>query len=169
MAIKAKIKRKPNKKLQDAIRKQVAPVLSVGVLNGAKDLNGEFIAIRAYYNEFGTYEKGVLNDKDTTSGIPARAPFRTTIKNKSEEWIKKVKQFVENLPADDPNRLVKAFEALGQIMQGDISQTIGSNLPPLLAINTILAKEAQGIADPERTLVEHGDFQKSISYQVDKN
>lgn len=159
------VKRNPNLKAKAALQNIDNPKLFIGVLKGSKDKEGKFIAERAFYNEYGT------------DHIPSRPAIRLTFAEKSKEWNRLVTNFVKN-GYTTQGVMRRAFEVLGQLARGDISRKIGSNIPPVLAESTLKAKtnrlKSKGgyvsddaIANRSKTLIDTGEYQKSIDYTVD--
>lgn len=152
--IKTTVTRKSNGKAKKNIKEQKEPDLEVGIFEGSKYLDGKQVAQIAYYQEFGTHD-GLV--------IPPRPAWRLTVKEKRNEWVRNA---VENLKsiAGDEKAIWKVYNNLGLSAQTDISEKIGSNLPPTLAPETIRRKKKKGIAANERTLVETQNLQQSVAF-----
>jgi hypothetical protein len=133
------------------LAKQQAPQLKVGVLEGATDSEGQAIAPRAFYNEFGT------------KYIPPRPAFRLTIKARQENWKNGVIRVMKG-KTREPGIFMKAYRLLGEVVKADLIQKIGSGVEPALSPITEKRKAKLGKKMPALTLVEDGDYQKSIDY-----
>ena len=94
---------------------------------GKKKIGGIEIAKNALIQEYGT-------DK-----IPPRPFMRRTIEKHQKEWIKFLN---ENFDAELNNNvtLEQIMRKIGAIMAGDMKKTIGENLPPPNAPETIKRK-----------------------------
>lgn len=136
-------------------------ILKVGVPSGAKvqrkDGTVMQVAEYAYYNEFGTVN------------TPARAAFRITLGNKEDTWYKNIGKYIKDANlAEDPNGLYKALEALGLIAEEDIRYTIEkTSILPRLADETVARKMNKGKADPTKTLVDEGNYARSITHTIE--
>ena len=143
------------RKRLEGIAREAGVVLKVGVLAGATDAQGEPIAPRAYYNEFGT------------AHIPPRPAFRNTVDAKAANWAQGLTSLVRGRMAE-AGVVKNAFQQLGEVMKEDIQDTIGSGVGPALAESTVKAKTRKGLAAPALQLVEDADYQNSIKHEVKK-
>lgn len=144
-------------KLQAAlIRLQTVKNISmkVGVLNGATNgETGEKIAQYAAANEFGTLT------------APARPAFRNTIASKSDSWGGALSALMDGKAVNDTN-LRSAFNGLGTLMVQDIRDTIEEGDFTPLAPATVESKRKKGRAEPNKPLVDTGDFQRAIDFEI---
>jgi hypothetical protein len=133
------------------IAKETAgPSVRVGVLEGATDMNGEPVAPRAFYNEFGTED------------IPARPAIRLTLAEKQKDWANGFASTVKG-KTTAAGIVEKALGLVGEVAAGHIREKIGSGVGPALAPATIARKIKLGKAAPALQLVEDGDYQRSIA------
>jgi hypothetical protein len=141
-------------------------VLRVGFLEGAKypeKTNARFlkavgsdatpsvvpsipIAQAAFWNEYGT------------TRAPSRPFFRTTIAQKSKDWGAKLALALKATNYDGQ----KALALLGQDMRDDVENSIAQWSDPANAPLTIKIK---GFDKP---LVDSGDMQRAVDYEVKK-
>ena len=139
----------------EQIARQAEVTLKVGVLEGAIDSKGEAVALRAFYNEFGTVN------------IPARPAFRNTVADKASNWAHGLGTLVRGRMTE-PGVVENAFQQLGEVMKGDIQDTIGSGVGAELKESTVKAKTRKELAAPALQLVEAADYQNSIKFKVNK-
>jgi hypothetical protein len=142
-----------NKALEQLMGNKM-PGLKVGVLENAKDPEGEPIAPRAFYNEFGT------------AHIPPRPAFRLTIEEKSAAWANGLVSKLKDGNIFDEAKVEAAVKLLAETMKSDLMRKIGSGVAPASAASTVRRKQSLGKAAPYLTLVEDGDYQKSIDYEI---
>ncbi|WP_447875894.1 hypothetical protein [Serratia fonticola] len=130
--------------------------MNVGVLAGSTNEDtGELIAPYAAADEFGT------------STIPARPAFRITVAEKTGDWASQLASGVSNI-AGDPESIEKAFNQLGLVMVQDIRDTIEEGVAPENAESTVKAKTRKGRAEPDKTLIDSGSYQRAIDYEIIK-
>ncbi len=106
--------------------------VKVGVQAGATysegPLAGQSVAVNLARHEFGAPK----------AGIPARAPFRTTIAKKKTQWVKEAGGYLKASAGHiDPEA---ALTAVGDVMAMDIQQSFNDGLEPALKPATIRAK-----------------------------
>jgi hypothetical protein len=190
-----------NKKLEQLMGNKM-PGLKVGVLENAKDPEGEPIAPRAFANEFGATinhpaskrrlifrEKGEKdkgggkyrfarnNDKRAlfgmevdvagyTTTIPPRPAFRLTVEEKSGEWVNGLVAKLKDGNIFDEAKVEAAVKKLAETMKSDLMRKIKSGIAPASAESTVRRKQSLGKKVPHLTLVEDGDYQKSIDYEI---
>lgn len=110
---------------------------------------GASLAERAYKNEYGT------------SKIPARPFMHITAENNGRKWLATLKGAVQN-----GYTFKEALVMVGEVGHKDVMQTIESHVPPPNSPATIAAKRARGRTHPETTLIDTGEMQKGVSYEV---
>ncbi|REF28689.1 hypothetical protein BDD26_3639 [Xenorhabdus cabanillasii] len=131
--------------------------VQAGVLAGATNEDtGEPIAPYAAANEFGT------------RNIPPRPFMRSTIADKSDEWVQLIASQIRG-KLQDANGIEAAFNTLGMVMASDIKDSIEQTLPPPNAPATVASKIKKGRASPGQTLVDSGSLQRAIDYEVIKS
>jgi hypothetical protein len=134
------------KTLPEIEKKEVA----IGVQADAVDEEtGEYIAVRALYNELGT------------DRIPARPFISSTSDERRNDWWEKFEQGLNkalygNASNDAP------FELSGLLAQRDIQNKIRDIKTPPLAQSTI---DLKGSSDP---LIDTGQMRQSVRYEVRK-
>ena len=109
-----------------------APGVKVGVQAGSTysegPLAGQSVAVNLARHEFGAPK----------AGIPARAPFRTTLAKKKGQWAKDAAAYLMRSAGHiDPKA---ALTAVGDVMAMDIQQSFNDGLEPALKPATIRAK-----------------------------
>lgn len=125
-------------KLEAALRK-IAEGLSkpgtvrVGFLSDAKYPDGKSVAMIAAINEYGRKFK----KKDGTTGFqPPRPFFRNMIDAEKGGWPNAVASELKRLHYDVP----KTLDSIGQLLQGQLKQSISTLVTPPLAASTIRRK-----------------------------
>lgn len=138
-----------NPRIKEALEKKLGmqigiknPTLEVGFLQEAKYDDGIPVAQVAYQNEFGTHK------------IPPRPFFRTAIKKNSNKWLK----FFQNRAKENKPLIVLGM--LGEVIRGDIVQSINQMNTPPNAKSTISAK---GSSKP---LVDTGFMRAGVDFRV---
>ena len=119
----------------------------VGIFEDARYPEGESVAQRAYWHEYGR-------------GVPERPFFRPTIAEKQQEW--------SDLATKGAQKVLEAeitpeqfFETLGALAAGNVKETISALRDPPLHEKTI---ERKGFDKP---LVDTGVMLNSISHRVE--
>lgn len=145
-----------------------------GVLEGAKNTEGQSVAQYAAYNEFGAvipvtpkmkaffrHRLGV-NLKKRALVIPARPFMRRTLEKHRQEWVHGVAALLKNgrSPQD-------TLQLVGKRMADDIQAQIMSNMDPA---NSGLTTQIKNERESGRagTLVNTGALVRSINYEVEK-
>lgn len=136
-------------KLRQALAKMAAKLkepgtLRVGFLEGATAPNGDSLALRAFFNEFGTER------------IPPRPFFRNMIAAKAGEWPRGIAFQLKATNYDA--RLT--LERTGEAIKGQLKESILDLWTPPLAASTIRKKGF------EKPLIEHGDMINAVAWEV---
>jgi hypothetical protein len=135
-------------KALDAIAVNVskASVVEVGFLAGATYPDGTSVPMVAAINEYGAPSRG----------IPPRPFFRSMIAEKSKEWPDAVQKLLKahGYAAD------ATLMDMGELIKGELQQSIVDLISPPLAASTIAAK---GSSKP---LVDTGVMLRSVDYAV---
>ena len=143
------------KSLQDMLQgplKVKVGILEGGSYSGGGHEAGANVAQVAAWHEYGT-----------SKGIPARAPFRTTLAEKRGEWVNGLK----TLLAMNPQNPGAALTAIGEIAAHDIQAKIESGSLKALADSTIREKARLGYPHAAIPLVRTGEMMNAISSQLD--
>lgn len=119
--------------------------LEVGFMSNATYPDGTKVAEVAYTNEYGDYYHN----------IPARPFMRETAYKRRKYWISTVEKLLER-----GNSIDKAFSILGEVMVGDIKESIIDFDDPPNAPYTIQEK---GFNDP---LIKTGHMLKSVTSRL---
>jgi len=125
----------------------------VGVLEGAKNEEGQSIAEYAAVNEFGG------------NGIPARPFMRPTAREKGKEWGQLFAQVTRGKLASDQTVAKRALMAVGRVAAADIQAKIMSNVPPPNNPAYAKSKQKKG-GGYSGTLFLSGDMHKSINFEL---
>lgn len=130
--------------------------MNVGVLSGSTNEDtGELIAPYAAANEYGTLT------------IPARPALRNAIAEKSIDWAEQLANGVKSANGK-PGDIESVFNALGMTIVQDFVDSIESFTPPPNAPSTVKAKTKKGRAEPGKTLIDSGSYERSINYEIIK-
>jgi hypothetical protein len=114
-------------KLKATKTKLGAPLeVQVGFLEKAKYPNGTFVAMVAAIQEFGAPK----------AGIPPRPFFRTMIAKHKADWPKQIAKFVK----DNDYNARQALDAMGQVIAGDLRQSIVDTMAPQLSAVTLMLR-----------------------------
>lgn len=151
------------KKLIDEMVGHRMPSVKVGVQEGATSGDGDPIAPRAFYNEFGTVN------------IPARPAFRQTVQAREGEWCRAFLAYLKGRLRES-GAVFNAGRLLGTLMAKDIQRTIldGGDFAPLDP-KTVKAKQARidghkgrhGKGTAATPLIDTGDYVKAIEAVVE--
>lgn len=142
------------------------PHTRVGFLEGSTEGDGTSMPAVAAENEFGNPAKKQ----------PPRPFFRQMIAKHKGEWSKQLgaKLIATNYDA------MKALAGMGEVMAGELQQSITDLMTPVLADSTILQKgggtlaklakararaRALGIAGPDKPLIDTGDMLKGVAHE----
>lgn len=132
----------------------VGPSVRAGFLEGPGYPEGPNFASVAAWNEFGT------------SRAPPRPFFRQAIKAGAPQWGAQLGKVLTANGMDGP----AALTAMGQVIAGQIRQSIQALTSPPLAPSTIAAKSRGGVAagwaGPEKPLIHTGDMWDAVDYEV---
>lgn len=126
-------------------------ILEGGSYSGGGNEAGASIAQVAAWHEYGT-----------SKGIPARAPFRTTLEEKRDEWVNDLK----NLLAMNLQNPGAALTVIGEIAAHDIQAKIESGSLEALKESTIREKTKLGYPHAAIPLVRTGEMMNAISSQL---
>lgn len=137
--------------------------LSVGFLEGATYPDDTPVASVAFWNEFGTTR--LAEGPASKTGAPAtseRQPprpfFRSMIAEKSPEWPAQIAALAKSTNYDGP----RVLALMGEIIEGELKQSINNFTDPPLAPATVKAK---GFDKP---LIESSNMVNSTGYEVKK-
>ena len=123
-----------------------AKSVKIGFFENARYPDGTPVAMVAAIQEFGA----------PRAGIPPRPYFRNMIAAKKGEWPTAIAKFLK----DNNNDAVRTLNDLGELVAGQLRQSIRDTNDPPLAPATIARK---GFSKP---LVDTGRMLNSISYEV---
>lgn len=153
------------------------PYVQVGFLHGATYPNGTPVAMVAAIQEFGA----------SRAGIPPRPFFRTMIEREAANWSAGVAKLLQK----NKFNAVLTLNQLGQVMAGQLQQSIADVMAPPLSPTTLMLRKmrrddpslkvgkrvvqeararvaagesALGVSD--KPLVDTGHLMASVSYQV---
>lgn len=122
------------------------PELRVGFLEGSTYPDGTSVPVVAAINEFGA----------PGAGIPPRPFFRGAVAEHADGWGDDIGPALKAADYDT----TKALAVMGEVIKGDIQQSIRQFSDPPNALATIKAK---GAAQP---LVDSGHMLASVAYEV---
>lgn len=134
-------------------------VVKTGFFDTAKYDDGTPVAYVAAQNEFGHPAKN----------IPSRPFFRNAIKANEQKWESAAGQLIAsviegNLPKE------QALEQLGQLMKGDIQESIIDGEFEPLKQSTLDARQSrkrtEGVS--KKPLIDSGHMMRSVDYVVEK-
>jgi hypothetical protein len=129
-----------------AAKVKSAKTLRVGFLEGSTNTKGVSIPMYAAVNEFGAPSRGQ----------PPRPFFRNFIAKYSPDWPKALKGLLKGTDYD----VNKSFEILGDVMEGELRQSINDLVSPPLAASTI---ERKGFDKP---LIDKSDMVNSVKHEI---
>lgn len=120
---------------------------------------GELVSVVAYANEFG-------------HGVPARPFIRPTIKKENAKWSRLMSYELKEA-LHKKISVEKAFDIVGQKVEGDIRETITQVYSPPLADATIKARlskyaKQDKIGNLTKPLVETGYMLNTLTSKVEK-
>ena|ERR1700739_4989514 len=122
-------------KLDEIARKlNKAGTLKVGFLEGATYPDGTSVAEVAAYQEFGT--------PNARFPIPPRPFFRTMIAKESPGWPDAVLNLIKAYDYDTD----RVLDAMGQLIKGQLQQSIIDTTSPPLSEVTLMLRSMQGSA-----------------------
>jgi hypothetical protein len=113
-----------------------ATTLRVGFLEGAKYPDGTPVAMVA----------AIQNDGAPAAGIPPRPFFRNMIKDHSSEWPALIEKILQSSKYDSQRTL----EMLGEVIVGQLKQSIADTYDPPLSQVTLLLREIYTIDGTRR-------------------
>jgi hypothetical protein len=105
-----------------------ASTLRVGILEGATEADGTPSAMVAFWAEFGTRT------------APPRPFFRTMIAKHGDEWPGQISALLANNGMDAKN----ALEVMGQVIAGELRQSIIDVVAPPLSPITLMLRKMVG-------------------------
>lgn len=108
------------------------------------------IMMRAVWNEFGT-----------SRGIPERPFLRTTMTKNHAKYRSAVTKIAKNI-VNGSGTMDGELNRLGLMAQGDVQETIGSNMGPANAPATIAKKKSS------KTLIDAGEMRQKVTYDVER-
>ena len=145
-------------KLQEIMKKvEKSTEVKVGFLEGAQYPDGTSVPMVAAIQEYGT------------STIPSRPFFRTMVAEKSPGWGDALAAIAKRNNYD----MGKSMAEMGELIGGQLGQSIIDTNAPPLAKETILARASGSkrgrIKSPTigKPLIDTGNMLNSIGYQVD--
>ena len=140
--------------------------IKAGVIENATYDDGTKVSEVARKNEYGL------------DGNPPRSFFRSTQKNKFNDWFNKFTKLCQR-----DLQIQQIAHQIGTMMRKDIIKKIDSNMPPPNSKETLIAwseyknnsknekvrqKRAQKLMSNKRTLIFSGEMQNSINYEIVK-
>lgn len=140
------------KNISNLLAKITKVKVEAGVFSdaGSSPKSGQSIVEYAYYNEYGTEH------------IPARPFMRITTDAKGEHWTKSMADCFDKALKNEGETLDFDLARVGMQMEGDIKETISSNISPANTPATIKRKGSS------RTLIDTGLLRASITSRVSK-
>lgn len=140
------------KNISMLLAKMAKVKIEAGVFSdaGSNLKSGDSIVDYAYYNEYGTEH------------IPARPFMRITADSKGDHWTKLMADCFDQIIENEGKGLELELGKVGVQMEGDIKETISSNIAPVNAPATIKKKGSS------RTLIDTGALRAAISSRVSK-
>lgn len=127
----------------------------VGFLAGATYPDGTSVAQVAFWNEYGHVHRDA--EGNIKFEVPPRPFFRRAIAANSKFWGV---QLARQLRITDYHTAL-AFGRMGELIAGQIAESISIFNAPVLALSTVNRKGS------EKPLVETGHMLASISYEVE--
>lgn len=140
-----------NRRLQAMAREKNA--VGVGFPRGSDSEQLE----KGVYMEFGT--AGGASGGGWGGPVPERPFLRTTMRDKRRAYLDFIGRNVEGLLMGTVS-LPGMLARLGTVAEGDVKNTIGSNMPPPLSPVTIERKGST------RTLIDSGAMVQSVRFEV---
>lgn len=125
--------------------------------------------IKAGVIENATYEDGTkvsevaLKNEYGLDGNPPRSFFRSTEKNKFNEWFNKFTKLCQR-----DLQIQQIARQIGTMMRNDIIKKIDSNIPPPNAESTLKLYEQKYNTKNKKTLIFSSKMRNSIDYEIVK-
>jgi hypothetical protein len=137
-------------KLEKRLRKmQKSPHVAVGILQD-EPVDDDFTMVDlATVHEFGSKDRG----------IPARSFFRSTLDLKRSEYVKLIAK-LQDAYVVGKLTMKQALTQLGEVVVGDMKETIVRGIAPPLSKETIKRKKSP------KPLIHNGHLKGSITHQV---
>jgi hypothetical protein len=143
LALSAKVQAK----LDEISKKMGGGSVSIGFMEGATYPDGTPVAEVAFFNEFGVPNKNQ----------PPRPFFRNMIEDHQDEWPAQMAAQAKGTNYDGP----KVLGLMGELIKGELQQSINDLTEPALAASTIARK---GFDKP---LIDTSHLLNSITYKVE--
>ena len=134
--------------------------VEAGFLETAKYSDGTPVAVVAAQNEFGNPAKR----------IPSRPFFRNAIKANEQKWGEVAGRLIESAIEGKISES-QALDQLGQLIKGDIQESIIDGDFEQLKKSTLVARQSRkrtaGVAN--KPLIDTGHMMRSVDYVVEEN